>query len=207
MYKFLKGGEQGVNRGFVDNLIYLSSRRFKSSSHLVLYFCLPHVCDEARLYRFPIGGLSSWSPGWDGEDGHLIYPPPSSRVRRRDKDAVTRLRLGLGISPRVNVYACFLPRWVMLVSDNVQETDAGARAFIIPYALTETPLWNLVVIVWGLMMLDALWFMAETFWRRLHNTERFCLKSAIKNLMLPEFHSSTVDTLKVKRGQFCCVCI
>lgn len=42
----------------------------------------------SQLSIFPIGGLSSWSPGQDGEDSRLIYPPPpppplGSRTRTR----------------------------------------------------------------------------------------------------------------------------
>ena len=67
-----------------------SCRRVVNTSLLLLP---AFTCAQTRrgLYRFPIGGLSSWSLGRGGEDSHLIYSPPPE-LGSGDKDTVTHLK-------------------------------------------------------------------------------------------------------------------
>lgn len=190
-----------MDGGFVDiwsiNLHRVLSRHRISSSASISHTSAtrPGFIDfPSRVYlpdrRVGMGRMAVW---------FILLPSEAAGQGRGDPSEAQPRR-----SPRVNVHVCVLDvhRWVMLVSDDVEETDVKARAFIIPYALREATWRNLVVIVWGLMMLCDLW--PRHFGEGCTTRSDFVWNQPLKHLMLPGFHTSTVGTLKMKRGQLWC---
>lgn len=103
------------------------------------------------LYRFPIGGLSPWSLGWDGEDKPVdLSSSSSSWVRQQDKDMVTHLKLSASDKPvcvrarvRVNERCWCRGGW-----------RAGSDLHhISDFFFYRGLLWHLAVTAWGWVML------------------------------------------------------
>lgn len=75
---------------------------------------------RGRLYRFPIGGLSSWSLGWDGGDSRLIYSPPpelGSRTRTRWPIWNYLPRISLRVSVHSHLSDVHFNVWVFWVNE------------------------------------------------------------------------------------------
>lgn len=113
---------------------------------------------RGRLYRFPIGGLSSWSLGRDGEDSRLIYsPPPELGSRTRTRWPIWNYLPRISRCASVRLSDVHFNVWVFeLMSDAAAhccrgDWRTGSGLHHISDRLRGL-LWHQAVIVWGWMM-------------------------------------------------------
>lgn len=175
---------QQLYQARVSSIRLCSCRRVlhrATSIRLSLCCLLSHVPRQGgRLYRFPIGGLSSWSLGRGGEDSHLIYSPPpelgsGTRTCWPIWNYLPRARLCVSVARAFEW--CSLQPASVCVNERCRRLQVSRRRTLRRRSLSSIRLSEACCDTWlslfdGERCSDARWFMWKTLqWRLQHNNK------------------------------------